>query len=159
MPPRNVALLIPLMIVALASFGAWRITRPHYTHGDPGEGEVAVVTTVPRPASREAAETLLKPCLGRTVRDVVQMLDLGGAKQSWVDEPPGVLRGSAYYTADEQRVVLYIAEGEPLFRQFNEFCKWDYAAFLGCRVGGIQYWSGEIDLDLGPAVPWQWRRN
>ena len=51
----------------------------------------------------------------------------------------------------------YRAEGEPLFRQYNDRNEWDYKLFLGCRVGGIQYDVGDIRLDLGPAVPWQWR--
>jgi hypothetical protein len=88
----------------------------------------------------------------------VDLLGLKDAKWFWTDEPPGILRGVSYYPADGREVTLYIAEGEPLFRRFDDRREWDYEAFLGCRVGGIQYKAGEISVDLGPAVPWQFRR-
>jgi hypothetical protein len=170
-PARIAWCILLVLMVALASFGAWCATRPHLTPGDPGEGtahrpapthspeKMESVAAVPLPATREAIEATLKPCLGRTVREVVQLLDLGEAKPRWTQEPPGTLRGASYFTADERSITLYIAEGEPLFRQFNDFFEWDYEAFLRCRVGGIQYSVGEVWLDLGPAVPWQWRRE
>ena len=46
---------------------------------------------------------------------------------------------------------------EPLFRKFDENRRWDYAAFLRCRIGGIQYKSGDVWLDVGQDVPWQFR--
>jgi hypothetical protein len=108
------------------------------------------------------AEALLNPCLGRPVWEVVQMLRLGDAKWSWAHEPPGILRGASYvpvdFPADGRLVTLYIAAGEPLFRLYRERLDWDYEVFLGCRVGGIQSEAGDIHLDVGPAVPWQFRR-
>jgi hypothetical protein len=124
--------------VALVALGAWFATRPH--------------------ASREATEALLKPCIGKPAREVVQLLGLADAKRYWVDEPPGILRGVSYYPNEKRSIKLYIAEGEPLFRQFNDQFEWDYDAFLTCRIGGIQYESGGVVLDVGSAVPWQWRR-
>jgi hypothetical protein len=99
----------------------------------------------------------LNECLGLTVSEVVQHLGLQDAERRWVDEPPLILRGASYYPAKGREVTLYIAEGEPLFRNFNENRDWDYSAFLRSRIGGIQYESGDVHFDIGPAVPWQWR--
>ena len=88
----------------------------------------------------------------------MQRLDLGEAERHWTDEPPGILRGISHSPPDGRRVTLYIAEGEPLFRKFSDRFEWDYAEFLRCRVGGFQYEAGEVHLDIGPAVPWQWRQ-
>jgi hypothetical protein len=89
----------------------------------------------------------------------VRFLGLGEAKWFWTDEPPCILRGVTYFLADGRSVTIYIAEGEPLFRRFDGSRAWDYEGFLDCRVGGIQYKdkAGEVWLDIGPAVPWQWR--
>ena len=106
----------------------------------------------------ETTEVQLNECLGHTADEVVQRMRLGDAEWRWTDEPPGILRGVSYSPADGRRVTLYIAEGEPLFRKFSDRCEWDHMAFLRCRVGGIQYESGDVHLDIGPAVPWQWRR-
>ena len=97
-------------------------------------------------SSREAAEAWLKPCLDLTAGDAVQRLGLASDKWSWSDEPPAVRASRAtYWSAEKKRwLTLYIAEGEPLYRQFNERGDWDYAAFLACRVGGIQYHSGDV---------------
>jgi hypothetical protein len=107
---------------------------------------------------KEPTETQLNECLNQTADEVVQRLRLGEAKRIWTDEPPGILRGVSYYFADGRRMTLYIAESEPLFRTASDRSEWDYGAFLRSRVGGIQYHSGDIQLDIGPAVPFQWRR-
>lgn len=154
------------LAVALAGVGAWLAFRPHPSPGGTLEGPSLAETPAPEqpaaaaqlPATREAAEARLTPCLGLTAREVVQRLGLGEAKRYWTDEPPGILRGSSYHLADGRSVTLYIAPGEPLFCRFSDRMEWDYEAFLGCKVGGIQYHAGEVRLDLGPAVPWQWRR-
>ena len=112
-----------------------------------------------QPVSREATDGKLKKCIGQTAKDVVQLLGLKDAKWEWVDEPPGILRGVTYSSDKTHSVTIYIAEGETLFRKFDEKRKWDYAAFLSCRIGGIQYTSGELHLDIGPSVPFQWRQN
>ena len=110
-----------------------------------------------RQSTAETTQGRLDECLGQPARDVVQQLRLGDAEWHWTDEPPGVLRGVSYSPVDGRQVSVYIAEGEPLFRKFSARRKWDYEAFLDCRIGGIQYESEEIRLDLGPAVPWQFR--
>jgi hypothetical protein len=107
---------------------------------------------------RQATEARLNQCLNQPAREVVQLLGLGQAKWYWTDEPPGILRGVSYHPADGRSVTLYIAVGEPLFRRFSDRLEWDYEAFLGCRVGGIQYAAGDIHIDVGPAVPWQFRQ-
>ena len=109
-------------------------------------------------ARRKVTERELVGCLDRPVGDVVGQLRLTDAERSWEDEPVSVLRGVSYRTADGRRVVIFLAEGEPLCRLFDEHRTWDYAAFLRCRVGGIHYEAGNVRLDIGPAVPWQWRR-
>ena len=152
--------------VALASVGVWLAFRhypsPGVPAGEASRGEQPAAEQPPAaaqlPATREAAEARLTPCLGLTLREVVERLGLSDAKRYWTDEPPGILRGSSYRLADGRSVTLYIAQGEPLFRRLSERMEWDYEAFLGCRVGGIQYEAGEVHLDIGPAVPWQWRR-
>lgn len=106
----------------------------------------------------ETTEAQLSDCLGHPADQAVERLRLGDAKWHWSDEPPAILRGVSYSPADSRRVTLYIAEGEPLFRKFSDRFEWDYGAFLRCRVGGIQYESGDVHLDIGPAVPWQWRK-
>jgi hypothetical protein len=169
MRPGRVTLYVLLGLgMALVGVGAWMATRPHPTPGGPTEGESG--NTPPAPAQSQPAPAqsplprgrrgvaLLEPCLGRTVREVVQLLGLGDAERYWTDEPPGILRGASYFQRDGRSVTLYIAEGEPLFHRFSDRMEWDYEAFLKCRVGGIQYKAGEVHLDLGPAVPWQWRR-
>lgn len=109
------------------------------------------------PSPEPPTEAQLNECLGQPVAEVVQRLRLGGAEWHWTDEPPCTLRGASY-SVGNRRVYLYIAEDEPLFRQFDIDREWDYGAFLQCRVGGIQYESGDVHFDIGPAVPWQWRR-
>ena len=106
---------------------------------------------------RQIIEARLKPCLGRPAREVVADIKLGGANWYGTDEPPMILRGVSYYPADGSSVTIYIAASEPLFRRFSEKGEWDYDAFLGCRVGGIQYRLNDIHVDSGPDVPWQFR--
>lgn len=155
--------------LVLASVGAWLAVR--FFTGSTQQGQLnqeapgqsvasREATTAPvsgQPTARRAIETMLKPCLGRPVREVVQILKLQDAGHDWTHEPPCILRGARYVTTDRS-ITLYIAEGEPLFRCFSDRLDWDYKAFLDCRVGGIQYEVGELHLDLGPAVPVLWRR-
>ena len=109
-------------------------------------------------AARAAQEERLNGCLGHTAEEVVRRLGLGQAQWFWTDEPPCILRGVTYYPDKGTSVNLFIDRAEPLYRQLNEERRWDYAAFLHCRVGGIQYVSGEEWFDIGRDVPWQWRR-
>jgi hypothetical protein len=102
----------------------------------------------------------LKACLGLTFEQAVRKLDLGKTdKTFFTDEPPCVLRGMTYYLPQKVEVTLYIAEQDPLFRSFCDSREWDREQLLRARVGGISYRKGEIALDVGPAVPWQWRRD
>ncbi|VTU01562.1 unnamed protein product [Gemmataceae bacterium] len=105
----------------------------------------------------EVTEATLEAFLGLTARELVDALGLAEGQRDWTDEPPCVLRGVSYSVADGASVTLYIASGEPLFRQLKLHREWDYDAFLGCRVGGIQYHSTAVRLNVGPAVPWQRR--
>jgi hypothetical protein len=131
-------LLLLAAVVSACGIGLWLVRRSH-TAGEVTAGEV-------------------NACIGLPVGRAVDRLRVGDAKWYWTDEPPGILRGVSYYPADGRRVTLYIAEGEPLFRKFSDRFEWDYAAFLVCRVGGIQYEDGQYHLDIGPAVPWQFKR-
>jgi hypothetical protein len=171
MRPNRVAWLSLFILGAtLAALGVWLATRPQTspdagtnsgtanTSQDSVNREAAALIVAVFPLVIEANEALLQACIGKPAREVVQLLGLGEAKWFWTDEPPGILRGVSYFPDDERSVKLYIAEGEPLFREFRDRGRWDYEAFLACRVGGIQYKSGGVVLDVGPAVPWQWRR-
>lgn len=111
------------------------------------------------PVSVDATKGELEMCIGQTARDVVQRLGLQNAEWFWTDEPPAILRGVSYHPDKSKEVIICIAESEPLFRKFDEKRKWDYEEFLRCRVGGIQYRSGEVHFDIGPAVPFQFRRG
>jgi hypothetical protein len=133
LPSRAVRYTVAILMVALTGLTTWFLTR------------------------RELNEAQLNDCLGLTVRQLVKRLELEQADRSWVDEPPAILRGVRYRTSAGLTVIAYIAEGEPLHRKFNEQFEWDYEAVLDCRVGGIQYESGEIQIDVGPAVPFQFR--
>jgi hypothetical protein len=137
---------LSVVAVALMCFGAWYAFQ-------------TIGPAVPvQPISRGATEAALKRCIGQTAKEVVLLLELSDAKWYWTDEPPGVLRGVSYAPANERSVTLYIAKDEALFRRFEERREWDYEAFLGCRIGGIQYKAGEVRLDIGPDVPFQFRR-
>jgi hypothetical protein len=125
--------------LAASAVGVWAVLRP-------ASPQTPSITT-----------TDLHECLGLPAGEVVQRLRLGEAEWFWSEEPPFILRGVSYFPADGQRVTLYIAEGEPLFRQFSEHGEWDYETFQRCRVGGIQYKAGDTHLNIGPAVPWQFR--
>ena len=118
--------------ITLASFSVWYAIRP------------------PRTASREKIEATLTPCIGLPARDVLHRLGIEEAKRHWNDEPPGKLRGVSYYTADGRSVRLYLAKGEPLYRQINMGRHWDYSSFLDSHIGRIQYESHSIDVEIGP---------
>lgn len=91
------------------------------------------------------------------IHEVVSVLDLSDARRQWVQEPPFILRGVVYYKGT-RTVYLYISEDDPLYRQFNDNCQWDYTTVAECRVGGIVYVDGEHRIEVGPDVPWQFRR-
>ena len=146
------AVIAATAVVACGAVVVWATRRPH---ADAPPGPVGVE----EPVGRDQAGARLTGLLGHPAVEVIRALDLGEALWYWTDEPPGVLRGVTYYPADGRSVTLYVAEGEPLFRRFDSRCEWDYAAFLRCRVGGFQYRAGGTALDIGPAVPWQWRRG
>jgi hypothetical protein len=123
-------------------------------------------TTTDAPDAPNATDKViaaqLDDCLFLPAGEVVKRLQLNGTKWYWIDEPPGILRGVVYSLPGDRSISLYIAEGEPLYRQFSETRKWDYDAFLKCRVGGIQFQSSQSGTDsktwnLGPDVPWQFR--
>ena len=105
----------------------------------------------------DVTEESLKKFLGKTAKEFVEHFKLKDKKGGWTDEPPGILRGVSYYV-DKTYFILYIAEGEKLYRRFDENRKWNYEEFLGCKIGGIQYRSGKVYFDVGPAVPFQFRR-
>jgi hypothetical protein len=154
-----------LCLTLAVAAGIWFAARMSRVPGDTTAAHLPI--TVPssgapaaeqhHEAMKKAAMAQLLPYIGKTVREVEQGLNLGEAKRHWVDEPPGILRGANYRLADGREVWFYISEGEPLFRQFSDRLEWDYKVFVGCRVGGIQYLAGEVHLDIGPAVPGQWR--
>jgi hypothetical protein len=145
--------MFSIMTVSIILFGAWYLFRPHR------EFNVVPREKISEAFNRETTETLLKKCIGQSAKEVTQLLKIENAKWLWTDEPPGILRGICYYSADDRIVTLYIAEGEPLFRRFAENRQWDFEAFLSCRIGGIQYRAGELSLDIGEAVPFQFRRQ
>jgi hypothetical protein len=145
---RTIRYVFLISLTALAcAWGVWFALRPHHKPASSLRTE-----------DRAVADIRLNECIGRTAREVVQFLGLGEAAWFWTDEPPGILRGVSYFPADGRSVTIYIAQEEALFRRFDEHREWDYEGFLNCRVGGIQYAVGEARHDIGPAVPWQWRR-
>ncbi|HZZ80411.1 MAG TPA: hypothetical protein VFE62_18050 [Gemmataceae bacterium] len=105
----------------------------------------------------EASEESLKKCLNKTAKEVVEHFKLKDAEWHWIDEPPGILRGVSY-SVNKQYFNLYIADGEKLFRRFNEKRKWNHDEFLACKIGGINFHSRGVYFDIGPAVPFQFRR-
>jgi hypothetical protein len=123
----------------------------------PSNDKPKPVPRVPLSASRAAAEGQLKPCVGKTVQEVVLLLGLEDAERHWSDEPPGILRGARYYASDGGTVTLIPAVGEPMYGKFDDSGEWDYKMFLGCRVGWVQYDLNDDRLDVGPAGLVQWR--
>jgi hypothetical protein len=149
--------LVSAAVVAL--LGAWAIwlALPPHRQAD-GDHERALLRSTSDTGQR-VTEARLQECIGQTGEEVVGNLGLTGAKWYWTDEPPGILRGVSYYLAEGGQVTVYLAEGEPLFRRFDDRRDWDYEGFLACRVGGIQYQAGGLRLDIGPDVPEQWRQE
>jgi hypothetical protein len=98
--------------------------------------------------------------LGLPADQVIQKMGLDKATAwFWVDEPPGYLRGVTYFLPGGQWLTLYVACGEPLYKNFSESDRWDYDVFLGAKVGGIQYWGldNSVAVWAGSDVPFQWR--
>ncbi|HEX4610966.1 MAG TPA: hypothetical protein VH092_22440 [Urbifossiella sp.] len=149
---RNALLLAAVVGVCGLGFWSYRKATEVQLPEDLGRSAVEPATAA------EPTAAALHECLGRPASEVVERLRLADSKWYWTDEPPGTLRGVTFSPGDGRQVTLYIAEGEPLFRQFSDQREWDHAAFLRCRVGGIQYEAGDVHLDIGPAVPWQWRQ-
>ena len=122
------------------------------------DGVHRYVRVPPREKMPDVTEETLKKCIGKTAREVVEHLKLDKAEHLWVDEPPGILRGVHYPVGKKVGFILYIAQGEKLYRRFDEDRKWNYKEFLGCKVGGIQYLWGINQINVGDAVPFQFRR-
>jgi hypothetical protein len=101
---------------------------------------------------------ILEGYLNLEVKEVVAKMGLEKAEW-WIEEPPDVLRGAAYSLGDKSYIKFYIGRGEELYRKFDEKHKWDYKAFLDCKIGGIQYRSGDTRIDVGPDVPFQFRNK
>lgn len=142
--------------ILLCGWGVWFVLRPdRQAGGGDSEGSRRQILTV----DDEPLEIRLQRLIGRPAKEIVRQLDLAEATWYWVDEPPGILRGVSYLLADKRSVSLYVAEGEPLFRRLDFDQAWDYEEFLSSRVGGIQYKEGEVWLDIGPDVPWQFERR
>jgi hypothetical protein len=114
-----------------------------------------------RPVTPTIAEAELAGYIGAKAEEVVKRMELGGGDWFWTCEPPLSIRGVTYFPAQGRlggaQVTLYIDSREPLHRR--EMFEGSYEEFLRCRVGGIQFKSPEEWLDVGPDVPWQWRRN
>jgi hypothetical protein len=148
-----------LAMLLTGALGIWLASKAHSRGPSPeDQTDSAGQQSKPAQAVQLVREQELKSCLGQRADQVVEKMKLVDAKWFWCDEPPCVLRGVTYFPQQGTQVTLYINSAEPLFRQFKEDCEWNYKAFLRCRVGGIQYWSEERWFDVGPDVPWQWRR-
>ena len=110
--------------------------------GDPSAVSPPAPSTVARPlAPRDATEPVVRRCLGRPVREGVELLGIVKDRREWVQSPRGILSGCEYYGSDgASRVVIWVAPGEPMYRQpADGRGEWDYEAFLDCRVGGVEF--------------------
>jgi hypothetical protein len=148
-----------LNVIILTIVFATAVAFISFASSQPATGNGRIVHVASSTEKRpDVTEESLKKCIAKTAKEIVEHFKLNTAKWSWIDEPPGIVRG-VRYPVDNVVFKLYIAQGERLFRRFDENRKWNYEEFLGCNIGGIQYDSGEIRLDIGAAVPFQFRRQ
>lgn len=145
---------IAVAVIALVLCGYWMQKRLRNLEV-PSSDQLRIHNR-PLLKSGEEMRSRLEKCINLTAHDIISVMDLSHSAWLWVDEPPGVLCGVVYRVNDDVAITLYIAVDEPLHRRVDINRKWDYAAFLQCRVGRIVYDAGDTFLEIGPNVP---RRN